>query len=704
MSAPTSKPAETDQVVVPAGTTAADAVAAIGLPLAGPKAIVVVRDEHGTLHDLDWSSDHESVMTPVPLDSPDGLNVLRHSTAHVLAQAVQSLFPEAKLGIGPYIRDGFYYDFDVATPFTPDDLSKIEKKMQEIIKSNQRFRRREFASIEEARAELAGEPYKLELVGEAGAGGFDAEEIMEVGGGELTIYDNLDASGEKVCWGDLCRGPHLPNTRLIGAFKLMRSAAAYWRGSEKNPQLQRVYGTAWPTRDALKAYQKLLEEAARRDHRKLGAELDLFSFPDEIGSGLAVFHPKGGIIRREMENYSRERHEAAGYSFVNTPHITKGSLFETSGHLQWYADGMFPPMEVEGANYYLKPMNCPFHNLIFRGRGRSYRELPLRLFEFGSVYRYEKSGVIHGLTRVRGMTQDDAHIYCTQEQMADELKSLLTFVLDLLRDYGLNDFYLELSTRNPEKSVGTDENWDRATEALRIAAEDSGLELVPDPGGAAFYGPKISVQARDAIGRTWQMSTIQVDFNLPERFNLEFAASDGTRQQPVMIHRALFGSIERFFGVLTEHYAGAFPAWLAPVQVIGIPIRDDHREYLEGFIYLLKAAGIRAELDAGDDRMQKKIRTAQQQKIPFMVLAGDDDVAGQTVSFRYRDGSQRNGVPLDEAVRHVSDIVRSRTNVPPSANPVEEPPAPDTSAADLEERTMQEVTALANQAAAKHAQ
>ncbi|MDQ0369835.1 threonyl-tRNA synthetase [Catenuloplanes indicus] len=704
MSAPTSKPAETDHVVVPAGTTAADAVAAIGLPLAGPKAIVVVRDEHGKLHDLDWSADHETVMTPVPLDSPDGLNVLRHSTAHVLAQAVQTLFPEAKLGIGPYIRDGFYYDFDVAKPFTPDDLSKIEKKMQEIIKSNQRFRRREFASIEQAREELAGEPYKLELVGEAGAGGFDAEEIMEVGGGELTIYDNLDASGEKVCWGDLCRGPHLPNTRLIGAFKLMRSAAAYWRGSEKNPQLQRVYGTAWPTRDALKAYQRLLEEAARRDHRKLGAELDLFSFPDEIGSGLAVFHPKGGIIRRELENYSRERHEAAGYSFVNTPHITKGSLFETSGHLQWYADGMFPPMEVEGANYYLKPMNCPFHNLIFRGRGRSYRELPLRLFEFGSVYRYEKSGVIHGLTRVRGMTQDDAHIYCTAEQMGDELKSLLTFVLDLLRDYGLNDFYLELSTRNPEKSVGTDENWDRATEALRIAAEDSGLELVPDPGGAAFYGPKISVQARDAIGRTWQMSTIQVDFNLPERFGLEFAASDGTRQQPVMIHRALFGSIERFFGVLTEHYAGAFPAWLAPVQVVGIPIRDDHASYLEGFVYLLKAAGIRAELDTGDDRMQKKIRTAQQQKIPFMVLAGDDDVAGQTVSFRYRDGSQRNGVPLDEAVRHVTDIVRSRTNVPPSANPAEEPPAPDTSAADLEERTMQEVTALANQAAAKHAQ
>ncbi|RKN39401.1 threonine--tRNA ligase [Micromonospora endolithica] len=665
MSAPRT-PAVADPVVVAAGTTAADAVAAAGLPVSGPKAIVVVRDPQGQLRDLDWAPAQDVTVEPVALDSPDGLNVLRHSTAHVLAQAVQDVFPEAKLGIGPPIENGFYYDFSVDKPFQPDDLTKVEKRMQEIVKSGQRFRRRRFGSLDEAKAELAAEPFKLELIDVKGEG-LDTDEVMEVGGGELTIYDNLDAKEDKVCWSDLCRGPHLPNTRLIGAFKLMRSAAAYWRGSEKNPQLQRVYGTAWPTRDELKAYLKLLEEAARRDHRKLGADLDLFSFPDEIGSGLAVFHPKGGIIRRELENYSRRRHEEAGYEFVNTPHITKAQLFETSGHLQWYADGMYPPMEMEGANYYLKPMNCPFHNLIFRSRGRSYRELPLRLFEFGSVYRFEKSGVVHGLTRVRGMTQDDAHIYCTTEQMAGELKSLLSFVLDLLRDYGLDDFYLELSTRNPEKSVGTDENWERATEALRSAAEESGLDLVPDPGGAAFYGPKISVQAKDAIGRTWQMSTIQVDFNLPERFNLEFQAADGTRQRPVMIHRALFGSIERFFGVLTEHYAGAFPAWLAPVQVVGIPIREDHTDYLHGFVAALRAEGIRAQVDAGDDRMQKKIRTAQQQKIPFMVIAGDDDVAAGTVSFRYRDGSQRNGVPIADAVAHVLDVVGSRTNVGPSA-------------------------------------
>ncbi|MER7336013.1 MULTISPECIES: threonine--tRNA ligase [unclassified Micromonospora] len=665
MSAPRT-PAVADPVVVAAGTTAADAVAAAGLPAAGPKAVVVVRDPQGQLRDLDWTPQVDTEVEPVSLDSPDGLNVLRHSTAHVLAQAVQDVFPEAKLGIGPPIENGFYYDFAVDKPFQPDDLGKLEKRMQEIIKSGQRFRRRRFGSLDEAKAELAAEPFKLELIDVKGEG-LDTSEVMEVGGGELTIYDNLAATEDKVCWSDLCRGPHLPNTRLIGAFKLMRSAAAYWRGSEKNPQLQRVYGTAWPTRDELKAYLKLLEEAARRDHRKLGADLDLFSFPDEIGSGLAVFHPKGGIIRRELENYSRRRHEEAGYEFVNTPHITKAQLFETSGHLQWYADGMYPPMEMEGANYYLKPMNCPFHNLIFRSRGRSYRELPLRLFEFGSVYRFEKSGVVHGLTRVRGMTQDDAHIYCTQEQMAGELKSLLSFVLDLLRDYGLDDFYLELSTRNPEKSVGTDENWERATEALRSAAEESGLDLVPDPGGAAFYGPKISVQAKDAIGRTWQMSTIQVDFNLPERFGLEFQAADGTRQRPVMIHRALFGSIERFFGVLTEHYAGAFPAWLAPVQVVGIPIREDHTDYLHGFVAALRAEGIRAQVDAGDDRMQKKIRTAQQQKIPFMVIAGDDDVAAGTVSFRYRDGSQRNGVPIADAVAHVLDVVTSRTNVGPSA-------------------------------------
>ncbi len=659
-------PVVADPVVVAAGTTAADAVAAAGLPAAGPKAVVVVRDPQGQLRDLDWAPAEDTTVEPVSLDSPDGLNVLRHSTAHVLAQAVQDVFPEAKLGIGPPIENGFYYDFAVDKPFQPDDLTKLEKRMQEIVKSGQRFRRRRFGSLDEARAELAAEPFKLELI-EVKGEGLDTSEVMEVGGGELTIYDNLAATEDKVCWSDLCRGPHLPNTRLIGAFKLMRSAAAYWRGSEKNPQLQRVYGTAWPTRDELKAYLKLLEEAARRDHRKLGVDLDLFSFPDELGSGLAVFHPKGGIIRREMENYSRVKHEEAGYSFVNTPHITKGHLYEVSGHLDWYADGMFPPMEVEGANYYLKPMNCPMHDLIFRSRGRSYRELPLRMFEFGTVYRYEKSGVVHGLTRVRGMTQDDAHIFCTEEQMAGELKSLLAFVLELLRDYGLDDFYLELSTRNPDKSVGTDENWERATEALRSAAEESGLHLVPDPGGAAFYGPKISVQAKDAIGRTWQMSTIQVDFNLPERFGLEYQAADGSRQRPVMIHRALFGSIERFFGVLTEHYAGAFPAWLAPVQVVGIPIREDHTEYLHGFVAALRAKGIRAQVDAGDDRMQKKIRTAQQQKIPFMVIAGDDDVAAGTVSFRYRDGSQRNGVPVAEAVDHVLDVVSSRANAGPSA-------------------------------------
>ncbi|MEH0825501.1 MULTISPECIES: threonine--tRNA ligase [unclassified Micromonospora] len=666
MSAPRT-PVVADPVVVAAGTTAADAVAAAGLPVAGPKAIVVVRDPQGVLRDMDWKPAEETTVEPVTLDSPDGLNVLRHSTAHVLAQAVQDVFPEAKLGIGPPIENGFYYDFAVDKPFQPDDLAKLEKRMQEIIKSGQRFRRRRFNSLDEAKAELAAEPFKLELIDVKGEG-LDSSEVMEVGGGELTIYDNLAANEEKVCWSDLCRGPHLPHTRLIGAFKLMRSAAAYWRGSEKNPQLQRVYGTAWPTRDELKAYLKLLEEAARRDHRKLGADLDLFSFPDEIGSGLAVFHPKGGIIRREMENYSRRRHEDAGYEFVNTPHITKAHLFETSGHLPYYAETMFPPMQLEGAEYYLKAMNCPMHNLIFKARGRSYRELPLRFFEFGTVYRYEKSGVVHGLTRVRGLTQDDSHIYCTREQMAGELSTLLSFVLDLLRDYGLDDFYLELSTRDDSpKFIGSDSDWAEATEALRTAAESSGLDLVPDPGGAAFYGPKISVQAKDAIGRTWQMSTIQVDFNQPERFGLEYQAADGTRQRPVMIHRALFGSIERFFGVLTEHYAGAFPAWLAPVQVVGIPIREDHTDYLHGFVAALRAEGVRAQVDAGDDRMQKKIRTAQQQKIPFMVIAGDDDVAAGTVSFRYRDGSQRNGVPMAEAVTHVLDVISSRSNSGPSA-------------------------------------
>ena len=655
-----------DRLALPAGTTAATAVAEAGLQVNGPNAIVVVRDADGKLRDLDWAPETDTEVEPVPMSSPDGLNVLRHSAAHVLAQAVQDIYPEAKLGIGPPVEHGFYYDFDVERPFQPDDLSKLEKRMQEIVKAGQRFRRRRFASLDEAKQELKDEPYKLELVDIKGD--TDDAEIMEVGGGELTIYDNLDADSGKTCWSDLCRGPHLPTTKLIPAFKLMRSAAAYWRGSEKNPQLQRIYGTAWPTRDALKDHLRMLEEAAKRDHRKLGADLDLFSFPEEVGSGLPLFHPKGGIIRREMEDYSRRRHEEEGYSFVNTPHISKGTLFEISGHLQWYKDGMYPPMEMEGAQYYPKPMNCPFHNLIYRSRGRSYRELPLRLFEFGSVYRYEKSGVVHGLTRVRGMTQDDAHIYCTREQMAGELASLLNFVLGLLKDYGLTEFYLELSTRDDSpKFIGDPADWEEATETLRSVAEASGLELVPDPGGAAFYGPKISVQAKDAIGRAWQMSTIQVDFQLPPRFELEYAAADGTRQRPVMIHRALFGSIERFFAVLTEHYAGAFPAWLAPVQVVGIPIRDDHAPYLDEFVKTLRKRGIRAETDHSDDRMQKKIRTAQQQKIPFMVLAGDQDVEGGTVSFRYRDGSQRNNVPLAEAVEHVVKIVESRVNQGPSA-------------------------------------
>ncbi|WP_422733681.1 threonine--tRNA ligase [Micromonospora sp. WMMD558] len=662
-------PVVADPVVVAAGTTAADAVAAAGLPATGPKAIVVVRDAQGQLRDLDWRPEVDTEVEPVAIDTPDGLNVLRHSTAHVLAQAVQDVFPEAKLGIGPPIENGFYYDFAVDKPFQPEDLAKLEKRMQEIVKSGQRFRRRRFNSLDEAKAELAAEPFKLELIDVKGEG-LDSDEVMEVGGGELTIYDNLAATEDKVCWSDLCRGPHLPNTRLIGAFKLMRSAAAYWRGSEKNPQLQRVYGTAWPTRDELKAYLKLLEEAARRDHRKLGADLDLFSFPDEIGSGLPVFHPKGGVLKRVMEDYVRTRHIEEGFQYVGTPHISKEGLFHTSGHLPYYADGMYPPMELEGADYYLKAMNCPMHNLIYRSRGRSYRELPMRLFEFGSVYRYEKSGVVHGLTRVRGLTQDDSHSYCTWEQAPAEIKHLLHFVLSLLKDFGIDDFYLELSTRDeskPDKFVGSDEDWATATAVLEQCARETGLDLVPDPGGAAFYGPKISVQAKDAIGRTWQLSTIQYDFNQPKGFGLEYQAADGTRQQPVMIHCAKFGSIERFIGVLTEHYAGAFPAWLAPVQVVGIPIREDHTDYLHGFVAALRAEGIRAQVDAGDDRMQKKIRTAQQQKIPFMVIAGDDDVAAGTVSFRYRDGSQRNGVPMAEAVNHVVDVVSSRSNIGPSA-------------------------------------
>jgi threonyl-tRNA synthetase len=647
---------EREERVVTTGTTAADL-------FDGDRTIVAARVA-GELKDLAYEVKDGEELEPVEISSEDGLNILRHSTAHVMAQAVQELFPEAKLGIGPPVKDGFYYDFDVAEPFTPEDIKRVEKKMQEIQKRGQKFARR-VTTDEAAREELADEPYKLELIGLKGNAAQAAEGAdAEVGGGELTIYDNLDAKTGELCWKDLCRGPHLPTTRNIPAFKLMRSAAAYWRGSEKNPQLQRIYGTAWPSKDELKAYLDFLVEAEKRDHRKLGAELDLFSIPEELGSGLAVFHPKGGIVRREMETYSRKRHEDADYEFVNTPHISKENLFVTSGHLPNYGDAMFPPLEFDGQNYRLKAMNCPMHNLIFKARGRSYRELPLRLFEFGTVYRYEKSGVVHGLTRARGFTQDDSHIYCTKEQMASELDSLLTFVLDLLRDYGLNDFELELSTRDDSpKFIGEDAEWEEATDALRQAAEKQGLPLVPDPGGAAYYGPKISVQAKDAIGRSWQMSTVQVDFQQPKRFNLEYTAADGSKQQPVMIHRALFGSIERFFAVLLEHYAGAFPAWLAPVQAIGIPIGDAHVPYLAEFAKKAKAAGLRVEVDGSSDRMQKKIRNAQKQKVPFMVIAGDEDMTAGAVSFRYRDGSQENGIPVDEAIAKIVKIVEERAQV-----------------------------------------
>jgi len=661
-----------------------------GFDLFTERSVVAMR-VNGELKDLAATVTDTDTVEPVEISSPDGLNILRHSAAHVMAQAVQQINPEAKLGIGPPITDGFYYDFDVETPFTPEDLKAIDKAMERIIKQGQRFTRR-VVTDDEARAELANEPYKLELIGLKGGESADApavgssheedlelgsdNESVEVGGAELTIYDNVDPKTGDVIWKDLCRGPHLPSTRMVGnGFALTRSAAAYWRGSEKNKQLQRIYGTAWATKDDLRAHQARLEEAAKRDHRKLGNDLDLFSFPDEIGSGLAVFHPKGGIVRAEIERYMQERLLANGYEVVYTPHITKGTLFETSGHLQWYKDGMFPAMHLDeevdddghvtrqGQDYYLKPMNCPFHNLIFRARGRSYRELPLRLAEFGTVYRYEKSGQLSGLTRVRGLTQDDAHVYVTPDQVKAEVASQLEFVLETLRGYGLTDFYLELSTKDPEKYVGSDETWADATETLRQVAEESGLELVADPGGAAFYGPKISVQARDAIGRTWQLSTVQLDFNQPERFELEYTAQDGTRQQPVMIHRALLGSIERFFAILLEHYAGAFPTWLAPVQVVGIPVAEEYADYLGEIISRLKSKGVRADLDLSSDRMPKKIRNATLQKIPFQLIAGEEDRAAGAVSFRFRDGHQENGIPVEDAIARILDSIATKAQV-----------------------------------------
>jgi threonyl-tRNA synthetase len=661
--------------VVEAGTTAGEALAGAGPADAGrvasgkakgPGGVIIAVRVNGTVRDLAYRLSDGDTVEPVEIGSPDGLAILRHSTAHVLAQAVQELHPHARLGIGPPVENGFYYDFDVDDPFSPDDLKAIEQKMRQIVKQGQRFSRR-VVSDEQARGELAAEPYKLELIGLKGGAtsstGASAEEAVEVGGAELTIYDNLDPGTEAVLWKDLCRGPHLPTTRYIPAFKLMRSGGAYWRGSEQNPQLQRIYGTAWPSREEQDDYLRLLAEAERRDHRRLGAELDLFSFPTEIGSGLPVFHPKGGTIRRVMEDYSRRRHEEAGYEFVNTPHITKSQLFETSGHLDWYADGMYPPMEMEGARYYPKPMNCPMHILIYASRGRSYRELPLRLFEFGTVYRFEKSGVVHGLTRARGFTQDDAHIFCRPDQLADELASLLDFVVGLLRDYGLTEFEAELSTR-PEKFVGEIAEWERAEAALKHALDVSGLPYVIAEGEGAFYAPKIDVHVKDAIGRRWQLSTLQVDFQEPGRFGIEYTAADGSRQRPQMIHRALFGSIERFFGILVEHYAGAFPPWLAPIQVVGIPIADHHIPYLEDVAAKLRGRRIRVQVDASAERMQKKIRTAQQQKVPYMLLAGDDDMAAGAVSFRYRNGEQRNGVPVAEAIEEIVAAVEERKELP----------------------------------------
>nr|WP_131104752.1 MULTISPECIES: threonine--tRNA ligase [unclassified Ornithinimicrobium] len=643
------------------GTTAADL-------FAGDREVVVARIG-GELRDLAHVLQDGDEVEPVLVSEPDGLDVLRHSCAHVLAQAVQEAFPDAKLGIGPPIRDGFYYDFDVEEPFTPDDLKRLEKAMQKIINSGQTFARRE-VSDDEARAELAGEPYKLELIGLKGGAADDAAEgaSVEVGGSQLTVYDNVDRKGE-VVWGDLCRGPHVPTTKLIAnGFKLMRSAAAYWRGSEKNPQLQRIYGTVWPSKTELTAYLDRLAEAEKRDHRRLGAEMDLFSFPEELGAGLPIFHPKGGVLKRVMEDYSRQRHIEEGFEYVGTPHVSKEGLFHTSGHLPYYEDTMFPAMDEDGQRYFLKAMNCPMHNLIYRSRQRSYRELPLRLFELGHCYRFEKSGVVHGLTRVRGLEMDDSHSYVTREGAAAEIKHLLDFVLSLLRDFGLEDFYLELSTRDEtgdkkDKFIGSDEQWAEATGVLEQCARETGLELVPDPGGAAFYGPKISVQARDAIGRTWQMSTVQLDFNQPERFGLEYQAADGTRQQPVMIHSAKFGSIERFMGVLIEHYAGQLPPWLAPVQVVGVPVAEDFDDYLRDVAAQLRAQGVRVDLDLSDDRFPKKIRNASKSKAPFILIVGGEDRDAGAVSFRYRDGSQKNGVPVAEAVAEITAAIRDRVQV-----------------------------------------
>jgi threonyl-tRNA synthetase len=639
---------------------------------------VVAMRVNGEWKDLAAVVAEGDTVEAVTIDSPDGLDILRHSAAHVMAQAVQQINPEAKLGIGPPITDGFYYDFDVAEPFTPDDLKAIQKAMDRIVRQGQRFQRR-VVTESEARAELAGEPYKLELIGLKGtaAQGNDGESV-EVGGAELTIYDNVDGKTGDVYWKDLCRGPHLPNTRMIGnGWSLVRNAAAYWRGSEKNKQLQRIYGTAWPTKDELRAYQERQAEAAKRDHRKLGKDLDLFSFPEEIGSGLSVWHPRGGIIRQEIEQHALKRHREGGYAYVYTPHISKADLFLQSNHLVTYKEGMFPPIHMDeerdadgnitkqGVDYYLKPMNCPMHILIYKERGRSYRDLPMRLAENGTVYRNELSGALHGLTRVRGFTQDDSHLFVTPDQLHDELAKVLEFIVSMLRDFGLTEFELELSMKDDQKDkwIGSDEFWESSTDALRQVALSSGLKYTEVPGEAAFYGPKIDLKTRDAIGRTWQLSTVQVDPNLPERFDLEFTDRDGTKQRPIMIHRALFGSIERFFAILLEHYAGAFPVWLAPVQVVGIPVSEEHEDYLAEVIQELRSRGVRAELDTSSDRMQKKIRTHTLQKVPYQLIAGEQDAANGSVSFRFRDGTQENGVPIADALARIIEAIETKAQV-----------------------------------------
>ncbi len=645
-----------------------------GFDLFPEKNVVAMRVD-GILKDLAAEVTDTGTTEPVTIDSPDGLNILRHSTAHVLAQAVQRINPDAKLGIGPFITDGFYYDFQVADPFAPDDLRAIKKEMQRIVKEGQRFVRRAVTD-EQAQQELAAEPFKVELIGLKGGKKEAAEGAsVEVGAGELTIYDNVDPKTGETKWGDLCRGPHVPTTRMVGnGWDLLRVAGAYWRGSEKNPQLQRIYGTAWPTKDELVAYKDRLAEAAKRDHRKLGKELDLFSFPDEVGSGLSVWHPKGGVIRGEMEQHARRRHIESGYTYVYTPHIAKSDLFSVSGHLQTYAEGIWPPIRMDeerdddghvtkqGADYYLKPMNCPMHILIYKERARSYRDLPLRFAENGTVYRNELSGALHGLTRVRGFTQDDSHLFVTHEQLEGEVTKVLEFIISMLRDFGLSDFELELSMRDDEKSkwIGSEEFWDDSTNALRNVAVASGLKLTEVPGEAAFYGPKIDLKTRDALGRVWQLSTVQVDPNLPERFDLEYAAADGTKKRPIMIHRALFGSIERFFAILLEHYAGDFPLWLAPVQIMGVPVADEYADYLGEAAEKFRAAGVRVEVDYSDDRMPKKIRTHTTHKVPIIMIAGEQDRSAGTVSFRFRDGTQRNGVPIDEAVALVAGLIEQK--------------------------------------------